>query len=550
MDTAALANLLFPDVTGTREELEITYPPRNLQEGAKVTRMAPSPTGFMHLGNLFGAIADERLAHQSQGVFYLRIEDTDQKREVPGGVETILNVFADYELPFDEGATLAGDNGAYGPYRQRQRAGIYHICAKYLVQKGEAYPCFLTEQELEEIHEEQAREKINFGCYGRFARYRDTPLEEIQRRLAEGQPYVLRYRSNGDIANRIKVVDLVRGVLELPENDQDVVLLKSDGIPTYHFAHVVDDHFMRTTHVVRGEEWLATLPIHVQLFGAMGWRVPKYLHTAQLMKINGESKRKLSKRKDPELALDFYKEKGYTVTAVKEYLLSLLNSNFEEWRMANPERTLNDFPFSIKKMGISGALFDINKLDDISRNVVSRMPAGAVYADVLAWALQFDEPFAVQFSANEAYTRAALAIGRGGAKPRKDITVWSEVKDYMGFFYDDLFQPGEDYPKNVDEMQAAEILAGYLKVYDPADDASAWFDKIKELSASIGFAANMKDYKKNPEAYGGNVGDVSMVLRVAVTGRSQSPDLYEVMQVMGPEKVKARLQQAARRLPV
>lgn len=548
MDYTALAQLLFPGVNGTLEQLEKQYPPRSLPEGAKVTRMAPSPTGFMHLGNLYGAIADERLAHQSQGVFYLRIEDTDQKREVPGGVQTILNVFADYQLPFDEGAALEGESGAYGPYRQRQRASIYHICAKYLVEKGEAYPCFLTEEQLEQMHDLQAAQKLNFGCYGSFACYRDTTLEEIKQRVANGEQYVIRYRSPGSLENRIKVGDLVRGTLELPENDQDVVLLKSDGIPTYHFAHVVDDHFMRTTHVVRGEEWLATLPIHIQLFTAMGWRVPKYLHTAQLMKMDGESRRKLSKRKDPELALDFYKEKGYTVTAVKEYLLSLLNSNFEEWRMANPEKPLNDFPYSIKKMGVSGALFDIDKLDDISRNVVCRMKAEEVYAAVLEWATQFDPDFAAQFAADQAYTTAALGIGRGGAKPRKDITVWSEVKDYMGFFYDELFQPEYGYPETVNELQAAEILARYAQAYNPEDDSAAWFEKIKELAASIGFAANMKEYKKTPEAFGGHVGDVSMVLRVAVTGRQQSPDLYEVMQVMGPQRVKARLRAAAEKL--
>ncbi len=544
MDFTALADLLFPGVTATPAQLEEKYPPRALPEGAKVTRMAPSPTGFMHLGNLFGAIADERLAHQSAGVFYLRIEDTDQKREVSGGVETILNVFSDYGLLFDEGATLAGDAGAYGPYRQRQRADIYHICARWLVEQGAAYPCFMTEAELAAMRDEQASQKLNFGCYGQFARYRDAALVEIKERLAAGQPYVVRYRSEGSIMNRVKVTDLVRGVLELPENDQDVVILKTDGIPTYHFAHVVDDHFMRTSHVVRGEEWIATLPIHMQLFGAMGWRAPKYLHTAQLMKQDGGAKRKLSKRKDPELALEYYKEKGYSVAAVKEYLLSLLNSNFEEWRQANPEKPLEDFPFSIKKMGTSGALFDTDKLDDVSRGVLCRLTADEVYDAVLGWALAYDSPFAALLEKDRAYAVRIFSIGRACPKPRKDLTVWSDAKDYMGFFYEELFQPEYPLPEAVTPALAKEILATYRDIYQPADDQTAWFEKIKGLAEGIGFAGNMKDWRQNPEKYCGNVGDVSMVLRLAVTGRQQSPDLWEVMQIMGADRVNARLLQA------
>ncbi len=544
MDYNLLAELLFPGIEQTPEQLEQLYPPRQLPEGAKVTRMAPSPTGFMHLGNLYGAIADERLAHQSNGVFFLRIEDTDQKREVEGGVETILNVFANYELPFDEGATLTGDLGNYGPYRQRQREKLYQICVKQLVKQGKAYPCFMTEEELAAMREEQAQQKLNFGCYGRFAKYRDASMETVQSLIQEGKPYVIRYRSEGDIENRIKVTDVVRGTLELPENDQDVVILKNDGIPTYHFAHVVDDHFMRTTHVVRGEEWLATLPIHVQLFGAMGWKIPKYLHTAHLMKMEGESKRKLSKRKDPELALDFYKEQGYTVAAVKEYLLSLLNSNFEEWRMANPDKPLNDFPFSFKKMGTSGALFDINKLDDISKTILSRLSAEEVCDYVTQWAKEFDAEFYALLAGGQEYAKRIFSIGRGVPKPRKDLTFWSEAKQYISFFYEELFTPKYTLPENVSPVLAKDILARYKEMYHEGDDSSQWFDKVKQLADAIGFASNMKEFKKNPEAFGGNVGDVSMVIRVAVTGRQQSPDLYEVMQVMGPEMVKSRLDKA------
>ena len=550
MDYNALADLLFPglDEEAAIAKIEADYPPRSLPEGAKVTRMAPSPTGFMHLGNLFGAIADERLAHQSGGVFYLRIEDTDQKREVPGAVETILKVFSDYELPFDEGATADGDNGAYGPYRQRQREGIYRAYAKRLVRQGKAYPCFCTEEELAAIREKQAAEKANFGYYGSWAVHRDTPLSEVESRVAAGEPFVLRFRSEGDPGRRTKFTDLVRGTMELPENDQDVVLLKSDGIPTYHFAHVVDDHLMGTTHVVRGEEWLATLPIHIQLFGAMGWRMPKYVHTAQLMKLENGNKRKLSKRKDPELALDFYQRQGYCVAAVKEYLMTLLNSNFEDWRLANPDAPLDKFPFNTKKMGVSGALFDIEKLGDVSKNVISRMSAAEVADRLTAWAREYDPGFCALLERDPAYTEAIRSLGRGGKQPRKDIAVWSGAKEYLSFFFDELFACDGAYPENVSAADAKRILDEYAAIYDPADDSGVWFDRIKALAERLGYAANMKDYKQNPSAYPGSVADVSMVLRVAVTGRQNSPDMYEIMRLLGRERVLRRLGSAAENL--
>jgi glutamyl-tRNA synthetase len=544
MDFSVLADLLFPGITQTPDEIEARYPARQLPEGAKVTRIAPSPTGFMHLGNLFGAIADERLAHQSGGVFYLRIEDTDQKREVPGGVETILAVFREYALPFDEGATLDGDAGDYGPYRQRQRAAMYQVFVKWLIGQGKAYPCFCTEEELAAIHEQQAAAKENFGYYGRYAISRNLSLEEIQDKLAEGLPFVIRFRSEGDPERRVKFTDLVKGALEFPENDQDVVILKSDGVPTYHFAHVVDDHLMRTTHVVRAEEWLPSLPIHVQLFAAMGWRTPKYIHTAQLMKMDGTSKRKLSKRKDPELALEFYSKQGYTVAALKEYILTLLNSNFEEWRLANPALPLNDFPFSLKKMSVSGALFDLDKLSDVSKNVVSRVTAEEAYDLLAAWAARYDTAFAALLTENPAYAKAILAIGRGGAKPRKDIAVWSEAKAYMSFFYEELFTPAYTWPERATGADAAAILTAYAADFSLPADATAWFDGVKMLAETLGYAANMKEYKQNPAAYKGNVGDVSMVLRVAVTGRQNSPDLYEILSLLGKDRVKARLQTA------
>ncbi len=544
MDQHPLSALLFPDISAVPADLEGRFPPRALADGARVTRMAPSPTGFMHLGNLYGAIADERLAHQSGGVFYLRIEDTDQKREVEGGVATILNVFGEYGLPFDEGVTSGGDKGAYGPYRQRQRREIYHICAKHLLEAGLAYPCFLTEEELNAMRETQAEQKLDFGCYGAFAKSRDIPAEEVKRRIEAGEQYVVRFRSSGSAENRIKVDDMIRGTLELPENIQDVVILKSDGIPTYHFAHVVDDHFMRTGIVVRGEEWLATLPIHVQLFAAMGWKAPKYLHTAHLMKMDGAAKRKLSKRKDPELALSFYGEEGYPAAAVKEYLMMLLNSNFEDWRLANPALPMEDFPFSAKKMGTSGALFDMAKLDDVSRNVIARMDADEAYELLALWALAHDVAFAAALSKDPAFTKAALAIGRGGKKPRKDITTWRGAKEYLGFFYTPYFAPDFTLPQNVTAEKVAVIFDEYTHLYNETDDADAWFGKLKDIAAAIGYAADMKEYKQSPENYEGNVGDVSMVVRIAVTGRQQSPDLREVMCVLGKAEVLRRLEAA------
>lgn len=544
MDYNALAELLFPQITRVPEDVEAQFPKRELPEGAKVTRIAPSPTGFMHLGNLFGAITDERLAHQSGGVFYLRIEDTDQKREVPGGVEKILQVFRDYELPFDEGAGLEADSGSYGPYRQRQRAEIYQTFAKALVQQGKAYPCFCTEEELALAHERQEALKENFGYYGKWAVHRDLSFEEVQNRLAQGQPFVLRFRSTGDPARKVKFADMVKGAMEFPENDQDVVLLKSDGIPTYHFAHVVDDHLMGTTHVVRGEEWLATLPIHVQLFQAMGWKQPKYLHTAQLMKMDGGSKRKLSKRKDPELALDYYREQGYSVTAVKEYILTLLNSNFEDWRLANPAAPLEEFPFSMKKMGVSGALFDMDKLGDVSKNVISVMTAERVYTLLTEWAAEYDRPFYELLVRDPAYSRAILSIGRGGKKPRKDLKVWGEAKEYLRFFFDELFHVEYQWPERMTADDRDAILKEYQAEYDPSEESGAWFDRIKALGERFGYTSDMKAYKKDPEAYKGNVGDVSMVLRVAVTGRQNSPDLWEIMQLLGAERVQSRLSAA------
>lgn len=541
MDNCYLADLLYPNIQTLPEDMEKRYPPRQLPEGAKVTRFAPSPTGFLHIGNLYGAFTDERLAHTTGGIFYLRIEDTDAKRTVPNGVALIIETLAKLGVCFDEGAVIDGDNGAYGPYRQSERAEIYQTYAKQLIREGKAYPCFCTEEELEAIRAKQEAEKKTPGYYGEYAVWRDAPMERIKAALADGKPFVLRFRSEGDISHKFKFTDEIKGVIDVTENDVDHVILKSDGIPTYHFAHAVDDHLMRTTHVVRDESWLSTLPFHIQLFKALGFKLPKYCHTAQVLKLDDGNKRKISKRKDPEAALTFYHAEGYPAAATREYLMTLLNSNFEEWRIANPTADIEDFKFTTKKMSVSGSLFDLDKLNDVSKNVISRMTAEEAYRLSLAWAKEFDPAFAAIYGENGDYGTAILAIGRGGAKPRKDLTTWKDVKDYVSFFYDALFTPDSTLPENVTPEDAAEICRRFAETYDPADDQPAWFAKIKQIAADLGYAPETKLYKKDPSAYKGHVGDVSMVLRIAVTGRQNSPDLFEVMHILGCERTIARL---------
>ena len=543
MDYQALAALLFPDVTETPESLEEKYPPRQLPEGAVVTRMAPSPTGFVHLGNLVQGLTAERMAHQSGGVLFLRVEDTDAKREVPGAVEVLINTLKHYGIHFDEGATMDGDNGAYGPYRQRQRADIYHVYAKKLVAEGMAYPCFCTEEQLAAMREQQEANKETTGYYGKYAMWRDRPMEDIQAQLDAGMPWVLRFRSTGSIENQFKFDDLVKGKLTITENDIDHVLLKSDGIPTYHFAHAVDDHLMRTTHVVRGDEWLPTLPFHIQLFKALGFKLPKYVHIGPLMKMDGTSKRKLSKRKDPELALTYYKAEGFPVEAVYEYIMTLLNSNFEDWRRANPDAPADTFKFSPKKLNPAGSLFDYAKLTDVSKNVISRMDAEKVYALLTEWAQEFDPEFGEKLTADPDYAKKILAIGRGGKKPRKDLAVWKDAKPYMGFFYDEYLQKPE-FDSRFDKAVIVDVLNRFLESYDPADDSNTWFDKVKGITTAIGFTTDMKAYKADPSAFPGTVTDVSTMIRLAVTGQTNSPDLYTVMQILGQERTAQRIRDA------
>lgn len=547
MDYQALADLLFPDVTDTPEALEERFPARQVPEGAVVTRMAPSPTGFVHLGNLVQGLTSERMAHQSGGVLFLRVEDTDAKREVPGAVEVLINTLKHYGICFDEGATMDGDNGIYGPYHQRQRADIYHVYAKKLVAQGQAYPCFCTEEELAAMRETQEANKENTGYYGKYAIWRDRSMEDIQAQLDAGNPWVLRFRSTGSIEHQFKFDDLVKGKLTITENDIDHVLLKSDGIPTYHFAHAVDDHLMRTTHVVRGDEWLPTLPFHIQLFQALGFKLPKYVHIGPLMKMDGTSKRKLSKRKDPELALTYYKAEGFPVAAVYEYIMTLLNSNFEDWRRANPDAPVDSFKFNPKKLNPAGSLFDYAKLVDVSKNVISRMSAEKVYSLLTEWAQEYDPDFGSKLAADPEFATRILAIGRGGKKPRKDLAVWKDAKEYMGFFYDGYLEK-PDFGTAFDKAVIADVLNRFLASFDIGDDSNTWFEKVKAITNEIGFTTDMKAYKADPSAFLGTVADVSTFIRLAVTGKTNSPDLYTVMQILGKDRTISRIQAAIAQL--
>ena len=543
MDYQALAGLLFPNVTETPEEVEARFPKRQVPEGAVITRMAPSPTGFVHLGNLVQGMISERMAHQSGGVLFLRVEDTDAKREVPGAVEVLISSLKHYHINFDEGATIDGDSGDYGPYRQRQRAAIYHVFAKKLVSEGKAYPCFCTEEELSALREQQEANKETTGYYGKYAIWRDRPLEEIKQQLDAENPWVLRFKSMGSIENQFKFDDLVKGKLTITENNVDHVLLKSDGIPTYHFAHAVDDHLMQTTHVVRGDEWLPSLPFHIQLFQALGFKLPKYVHIGPLMKMDGTSKRKLSKRKDPELALTYYKAEGFPVQAMREYLMTVLNSNFEDWRRANPDADIETFKFSPKKLNPAGSLFDYAKLVDVSKNVISRMSAEEVYGLLTAWAEEFDSDFAQKLKADPDFATRILTIGRGGKKPRKDMATWQEAKPYMGFFYDEYLE-APCFDEKFDKAVIRSALTKFLERFNFQDDANTWFDKVKEITTELGFTTDMKAYKADPSAYPGTVADISTFLRLAVTGKTNSPDLYTVMQILGYDATVSRIRNA------
>lgn len=541
MNYKELANLLFPDIDKTISYYEEKYPKRNLKAGAKVTRIAPSPTGFVHIGNLYGAFADERLAHQSGGIFMLRVEDTDEKRKVEGAVEAIINSFTFFGLSFDEGVGIDGETGEYGPYFQSVRKDIYQCVAKYLVEQGRAYPCFCTEEELEELRQKQESEKITTGYYGKWARDRDLTLDEIKERLNRNESFVIRFKSMGDEQNTFEIEDAIRGTLTLHENFQDIVLLKSNGIPTYHFAHVVDDHFMRVTHVVRGEEWLSSLPAHVEMFKTIGWDLPVYCHTALLLKIDNGNKRKLSKRKDPELGLTFYVELGYHPAAVREYIMIILNSNYEEWRMANPDSSYEEFEFTLDKMSTSGAIFDLEKLNNVSKDVLLKIPAEDIYEFLLDWSKQHKTEITEMLEKNRSSVIRLLSIGREGNNPRKDLMYCEQIFDFISYYFDEYFRIVDKFPENIDEQEAKKLLKEYLETYDPNDDQTQWFEKIRKIAEANGYAAKPKDYKKNPELYKGHVGDVSTAIRIALIGRASSPDIWEIQQIMGEEKVRARI---------
>ncbi len=550
MNSIELSELIYPEIANDTD-YEAMYPKRNLPKGAKVTRLGPSPTGFIHLGNLYGAFVDERLAHQSGGVFYLRIEDTDDKRFVENAVETIISSLAFFGIKFDEGVTEHGDVGSYGDYTQSHRGEIYRFYAKKLLAEGKAYPCFLTEEEISEIRENQEKEKIAPGIYAGWSKYRDWDKDpEIQKLVTDhidaGDPFVIRLKSDGtpnatgEDIKRNKVVDGIRGTLDVPENFQDVVIIKTTGIPTYHFAHAVDDHLMRTTHVIRGEEWLPSLPIHVELFEKLGFELPVYCHTAQLMKIGEDgNKRKLSKRKDPELSLDYYRDQGYHPAAVREYLLTILNSNYEEWRMENPEADIDEFKFTTEKMSNSGALFDLDKLNDVSKEALLHIPAYEIAEFLKDWSLEFAPEYSYVFDDMDLLVKI-LDLGRDEKKPRKDLVYARQIMEFISYFYDQSFKIVDEVPAEA-EADTVKILGEYLSSYNHADTQEEWFNKIREIATNLGYAAKPKDYKKNPDDYKGHVGHVSTVIRLALVGRAQSPDVWAIQQIMGEDMVKARI---------
>ncbi len=546
MANTKMAQLLFGNVDKTPEDYEIMYPDRGLNEGAKVTRFAPSPTGFLHFGSLFAAFVASKTAGDD-GVFYLRIEDTDKKREVEDGVIGMVNGLKDFGIIPTEGAINATDEvGAYGPYTQSRRNHIYHAYVKSLVEQGLAYPCFMTEDEIAEIRKEQEAQKELPGIYGKYAKYRDITADEAQARIANGDEYVVRLKSPGKPDGRISFKDEVKGKVEMPENILDIVLLKKDGTPTYHFAHAVDDHLMHTTHVTRGDEWLSSVPIHLQLFYVLGFKAPKYAHISPIMKEDAETggKRKLSKRKDPEAAVSFYAEAGYPAGAVNEYLMTIANSNFEDWRRANKTDSIDKFDFKLSKMSKAGALFDMVKLHDISKTYISTMNTDEVFDAVTAWSAEYDKELNSLIMRDTDYAKRIFSIERGNKKPRKDIGKWSEVKDYIAYFYDELFDGKYDWAENMSKDDIKAILTRYKEIYNHQSPSEDWFPQVQSLAEELGFAKSPKDYKADPDSFKGHAGDVAGVIRVAVTGRLNTPDLYSIMQTLGEDKVKERINTA------
>ena len=547
MTNKDLANIIFPHITKTIADYEKMYPERKLKEGACVTRFAPSPTGFMHLGGFFQAIIDKLIAHNTNGIFYLRNEDTDQKREVEGAVELIMSTLDYYDMIPNEYEFEEKVVGAYGPYIQSERKEIYQTFIKHLIEIGRAYPCFATKEELDELRSAQEKIKARTGYYGRYARDRNLPVEEAIKKIEVGENYVIRFKSMGDFEKKFKFMDEVRGLLYLPENDEDFVIMKSEGgLPTYHFAHLVDDVLMHTTHVVRGEEWLSSAPKHVELFETFGYPLPKYVHTPLIVKKEENSVRKLSKRKDPEATMHYYEEKGYPKEAVIEYLMTIINSNYEQWHTENPDKTYLDFIFNPKKMASSGgALFDMDKLNNISKNIISKMTKEELFKESYAWACNYSQELKEMIDKDKNFYMAILNIERESVKPRKDITTYSDILNNIWYMYDDLFLKEETYEfmKITDKEEIKQITKTYIdKYFTPEDDKDTWFTKIKALCDALGYASNMKEYKQNPEKFKGNITDVSTVLRVALTKKAQTPDLYEIMNILGCDKMIERFE--------
>ncbi len=552
MDYKDLANLIFPDAKDI-SYYEEKYPERDLPEGAVVTRFAPSPTGFVHIGGLYQALVARTIAEKTGGVFFLRVEDTDQKREVENGVTGIVNSLKDFDMAPDEGMISDTEEiGNYGPYKQSLRKDIYQAYAKYMIEQGKAYPCFCTPEDGEEMRKKQETAKVRPGYYGVWAKCRNLSVEEMIEKIKAGVPYIIRFKSPGREDRKIKHKDVIKGNVDFPENDQDIVIIKADGLPTYHFAHAVDDHLMRTTHVIRSDEWLSSVPLHLQLFHELGFKAPKYAHISPIMKNDNGGKRKLSKRKDPEAAVSYYKEEGVPTDAVKEYLLNIANSTFENWRRANPDKPMEEFDFQLNKMSVSGALFDMVKLLDIGKTVISKMTAEEVYKYSLVWAKEFDKELAEMLEDKE-YALKVFGIERGNKKPRKDISKWSDVKDNIEYMYDDKFYgKTQEYPYQPaisDKEDISKILDLYIeKYYDENDDKQTWFDKIKALAVEMGYAGEVKEFKANPGMYKAHVGDVSTVLRVALTSRTNTPDMYEIMQILGKDRIAKRFEVAKENL--
>ncbi len=540
-----MAELLFPDIDKTPEYYEEKYPVRDLPEGAVVSRFAPSPTGFLHIGGLFAAFVAQRAALSTGGRFFLRIEDTDKKREIENGVSLIVSGLREFGIDVSEGMVSEEDElGDYGPYTQSKRKEIYQCYAKHLVEQGFAYPCFMTEDELSEMRKIQEEKKLLPGCYGEFAKYRDITYDEAKKRIENGEAYVLRLKSPGKEENKVKFKDTIKGEIEMPENIQDVVILKSDGIPTYHFAHAVDDHLMRTTDVIRGDEWVSSVPIHLQFFRVLGFKTPKFAHISPIMKEENGGKRKLSKRKDPEAAVSYYAEAGYPKGAVIEYLLTLANSNYEQWRDCNKGADNKEFQFKLSKMSKGGALFDLVKLNDISKNYISTLDTETVFSEILEWAENNNEEFYKLLKNDEEYGKKIFGIERGGNKPRKELVKWDEAPYYAQYFYNEAWDRKRDFPENLSKEDIIEILENYKNVYEETETQEEWFPKVKEMSEKLGYAGAPKLYKQNPDDYKGHVGDVSTVIRVAVTGRRNTPDLYQILQVLGYDEVIARINES------